>query len=181
MKCRIHPCNLEFHEGYITKTLSQKNFSSFSFETKDVFLKCLPHMTAMFPLLAIIPLLIPINFTSTSSDEEILEDMDDDNMAIFHWMMIACNSHNFFTSHEIEEGMGQSMDARIGVQNILTTMWITPHLFKSFTNFTLAKFDELATLVVPTILAHAQSTSEIIISSWRFDFFLIKKSFSFNL
>jgi hypothetical protein len=46
------------------------------------------------------------HFTSTSSDEEILEDMDEDDMAIFHYMAIACNSHNFFTSHEIEEGVG---------------------------------------------------------------------------
>jgi hypothetical protein len=71
------------------------------------------------------------HFTSTSSDE--------DNMAIFHCMAIACNSHNFFTSHEIEEGVGQSVDARVGVQDILTTMPTTQHLFKSLTNFTLAR------------------------------------------
>jgi len=43
-------------------------------------------------------------------------------MAIFHCMVIACDSHNFFTSHEIEEGAGQSVDARVGVQDTLTTM-----------------------------------------------------------
>ncbi len=86
-------------------------------------------------------------------------------MAIFHCMVIACNSHNFFTSHEIEEGAGQSMDARVGVQDTLTTMQATPHLFKSLTNFTLAEFDEFATLVVPTIFTHAQSTCEVLISS----------------
>jgi hypothetical protein len=52
---------------------------------------------------------------------------------------------------------------------------------KSLTNFILVKFNELATLMVPTILAHARFTSEALISSWRFDFFLIKKSSSFNL
>jgi hypothetical protein len=30
-------------------------------------------------------------------------------------------------------------------------------LFNMLTNFTLAKFDELATLMVPTIVSHAQS------------------------
>jgi hypothetical protein len=95
--------------------------------------------------------------------------------------VVVYNSHNFFTSHEIEEGVGQSMDARIGVWDILITMLATPHLFKSLTNFILVKFDELATLVVPTILVHAWFTSEVLISSWRFDFFLIRKSFSFNL
>jgi hypothetical protein len=33
------------------------------------------------------------HFTSTSSDEEILEDMDEDNMAIFHYLAIACDSN----------------------------------------------------------------------------------------
>jgi hypothetical protein len=46
------------------------------------------------------------HFTSTSNDEEILEDMDNEDMAIFHCMVVPCNSHEFFTSHEIEEGVG---------------------------------------------------------------------------
>jgi len=91
--------------------------------------------------------------------------MDEDNMAIFHCMVIACDSHNFFTSHEIEEGAGQSMDARVGVQDTLTTMRATPHIFKSLTNFTLVEFDEFVTLMVPTIFAHARSTGEVLISS----------------
>jgi hypothetical protein len=62
------------------------------------------------------------HFTSTSSDEQILENMDEDDMAIFHCMAINCDSHNFFTSHEIEEGARQSMDARVDVRDILTTM-----------------------------------------------------------
>ncbi len=41
----------------------------------------------------------------------------------------------------------------------------TPHLLKSLTNFILVKFNELATLMVPTILAHARFTSEALISS----------------
>ncbi len=48
--------------------------------------------------------------------------MDEHNMANFHCMVIACDSHNFFTSHEIEEGVRQFVDAGIGVQDILTTM-----------------------------------------------------------
>jgi hypothetical protein len=48
---------------------------------------------------------------------------------------ITCNSNEFFISHEMEEGMGQSMDLTIGVQNVLARMWVTLELFKSFTNF----------------------------------------------
>jgi hypothetical protein len=68
------------------------------------------------------------------------------------------------------------VDARVDVWDILTTMWPTPHLCKSMTNFTLAEFDELVTLMVPTILAHAQSPGEVIISSWSFDFFKLEKA-----
>jgi hypothetical protein len=55
------------------------------------------------------------HFTSTLTDEQILENMDEDDMAIFYCMVIACNSHIFFTSHEIEEGARQSVDARVDV------------------------------------------------------------------
>ncbi len=50
------------------------------------------------------------DFTFISSDEEILEDM-----VIFHCMSIVSNSHDFFNSHEIEKGLGQSMDPIVGV------------------------------------------------------------------
>lgn len=100
-----------------------------------------------------------------SNDEELFEDMDEEeeDMVIFHCMVIACNLHNFFTSHEIVERIGQShlWDPRVDVQNALATMQSTPHLFKTLTDFTLAKFDELVILMVPTISAHALSTSEV--------------------
>ncbi len=67
--------------------------------------------------------------------------MDKEDMVIFHCMAILCNSHEFFTSHEIEEGVGQSVDPTVGVQDVLNTMRTTPNLFKTLTNFTLAKFD----------------------------------------
>jgi hypothetical protein len=55
--------------------------------------------------------------------------------------VIDCDFDKIFTSHEIEDMMGQSVNARVGVWNILTTMWISLHLFKSLTNFTLVEFD----------------------------------------
>ncbi len=44
------------------------------------------------------------HFTSTSSDEEVLEDMYEEDMAIFHCMAIPCNSHDFFTSMKLRRG-----------------------------------------------------------------------------
>jgi hypothetical protein len=39
-------------------------------------------------------------------------------------------------------------------------MWTIPSLFKTLTNFTLQKFEELVALIVPTIESHVQSTSD---------------------
>jgi hypothetical protein len=44
----------------------------------------------------------------------------------------------------------------------------------------LGKFDELAILMVPTMLAHARSISEVLISSLGFDFFGLHIIFSFS-
>ncbi len=76
--------------------------------------------------------------------EEVLEDMDEEDMFIFHYMAVPYNSHEVFTSHEIEEGAGQSINLMVGVWNVLSTMRATPNLFKNLTNFTLVEFDELA-------------------------------------
>jgi hypothetical protein len=51
-------------------------------------------------------------------------------------------------------------------------MQTTLYPFKTLTNSTLAKFDELATMMVPIISTHAQSISEVLISSLGFDFFV---------
>jgi hypothetical protein len=52
-------------------------------------------------------------------------------------------------------------DPRVDDQKALTTMQSTPHFFKTLTDFTLAKFDEFANLMVPTISTDALSTSEV--------------------
>jgi hypothetical protein len=55
-------------------------------------------------------------FTSTSSDEEILEDMDEDDLAIFQMMHVNDNfSNEFFLSHEMEERASQFMNPNVGV------------------------------------------------------------------
>jgi len=62
------------------------------------------------------------HFTFFSNNEEILGDMDENNMVIFHYMVVPCNFHEFFTSHEIEEGVGQSIDPIVCVGDVLSTM-----------------------------------------------------------
>jgi hypothetical protein len=73
-----------------------------------------------------------------SNDEELFEDMDEEDLVTFHCMVIACNLHNFFTSHEIAERIVQShlWDPRVDVQKALATMQSTPHLFNTLIDFT---------------------------------------------
>jgi hypothetical protein len=42
--------------------------------------------------------------------------MDQDDLMILQMMLtMGCNSNEFFTSHEMEEGMGQFMDLANGI------------------------------------------------------------------
>jgi len=45
-----------------------------------------------------------VHFTLTSSDEKILDDMNQKNIMTFHHMLIVYNFHYFFNSHEMEGG-----------------------------------------------------------------------------
>jgi len=65
-----------------------------------------------------------------------------------------------FNANELEEGLGHLMDSSVGVRDVFVIMQTTLGLFKTLTNFTLAEFDELALLVAPTIVFHAQSIGE---------------------
>jgi len=44
------------------------------------------------------------HFTFISNDEEILEDMDEEDMAIFHCMVVLCNSHEFSHPMRLRKG-----------------------------------------------------------------------------
>ncbi len=62
-------------------------------------------------------------FILASSNEKILEDMDQDDLMTFQMMLVTiCNFNEFFTSHEMEEGIRQSMDIVVSVWDILVTM-----------------------------------------------------------
>ncbi len=53
--------------------------------------------------------------------------MDKNDLMILQMMLlVACNSNDFFISHEMEEMMGQYVDSIIGVWDALVTMRVTP-------------------------------------------------------
>jgi hypothetical protein len=75
----------------------------------------------------------------------ILENMDQNELVIFHMMAtMASNTNDLFNSHKMEERGGQFVDPTVGVQDVLGTMQATPALFKTLTNVTLEEFNKLA-------------------------------------
>jgi hypothetical protein len=60
----------------------------------------------------------------------------------------------------MEEGGEHFVDPTTGVWDVLTTLQSTPTLFKNLINFVAIEFEDLASIVVPTIISHARSTSE---------------------
>jgi hypothetical protein len=54
--------------------------------------------------------------SSSNSDEDILENMDQDDLVLFHMMAaMASNTNDLFNSHKMEEQGGQYVDPTIGV------------------------------------------------------------------
>jgi hypothetical protein len=97
---KVKDVNKDFHENYIKKALSHL-YSFYLTRAKLCFLVFLSNSDG---------------FTSTSSDGEILEDMDEDDLAIFQMMHGNDNfSNEFFFSHEMEERASQFMNPNVGV------------------------------------------------------------------
>jgi len=63
------------------------------------------------------------------------------------------NTWQYFTLVESDEKNGQLVNLNVSLWDILTTMHATLGLFKLLTNLILGKFEELAQLMVPTIIS----------------------------
>ncbi len=86
--------------------------------------------------------------------------MDRQKQCAFAATVVITNSSDMFNANELEEGASHLVDLGVGIQDVLAIMQTTPGLFKTLTNFNLAKFDELALLVAFIIMCHAQSIDE---------------------
>jgi hypothetical protein len=94
------------------------------------------------------------NSSFFSSDDEVLYDMDQEATMLFHVGFIVYTSRYLFTTIEMEEGGGDSMDPTNGVQDVLTMLRSTLTLFKNVTNFIAIKFEDLTSIVVLKIISH---------------------------
>jgi hypothetical protein len=91
-----------------------------------------------------------------SSNDEMIQNMFVD---MDRHRQFATNSFHMFNANELDKGVGQSMDLGVRVWDVFAIMGAMPTwLFKILINFILAEFNELASLMVPTIAHHAQST-----------------------
>jgi hypothetical protein len=77
--------------------------------------------------------------------------MDQETTMLFHVRFIACTFGNLVITIEMEEQSGHYVDPTNGVREVLATLRSTPTLFKNLTDFTTTKFEDLASIVVPTI------------------------------
>lgn len=96
------------------------------------------------------------HMSSSSSDDELFEELDEEWAVAFALSTACSNISDFFTENEL---LGQyTVDPLVGVKDYLATLRAAPWMFKVLTNFTMSEFDQLASLVVPTIKNHARST-----------------------
>jgi hypothetical protein len=70
------------------------------------------------------------------------------------------NTLDLFNSNKLNLGVGQLINHKMGVWDVLSTMRVTLGLLKTLTIFCLSKFEELCVLVMPTIKAHAKATGD---------------------
>jgi hypothetical protein len=101
-----------------------------------------------------------LDSNSSSSNKELLDEINVEHQIAVQAIITYVNTWEFFTPMELEEGGGQFVDPNIGMQHVLSTMRTMLGLFKSLTNFSLTEIEELAQLVVSTIIGHVRSTGE---------------------
>jgi hypothetical protein len=85
-----------------------------------------------------------LDSSSSHNDEEPFDEIDAEHQIAVQATIACVNIWEHFTPTKLEEGGKQYVDLNIGVRNILMTMRAMPGLFKSLTNFSLIKFEELA-------------------------------------
>jgi hypothetical protein len=100
------------------------------------------------------------NSSSSSSDKKMFQKTYKQHQIMFAHAIVGANSFELFDANNLKSSVGQLVNQDVCVLDVFATMWATPCLFKTITNFNLLKFDELTTLVIPAIVAHARFINE---------------------
>lgn len=56
------------------------------------------------------------------TDDEILQKLEEDILVVYTMMMVACNIHNLFNMHELEEGGQSTVNQNVGVTDMFNCM-----------------------------------------------------------
>ena len=96
-----------------------------------------------------------------SSNDEILEELEDEFKVFYTMVAICANTWKFFNPNELKYGGQGAVDHNRGVHDVILLMRAIPENFKTLTNFTLPEFDELCGLVMPMIASHALFRGEV--------------------
>ena len=102
--------------------------------------------------------------TSTSSASTSSSSSDSDEEAALLAIHLAMqNTYDLFHTNEWNHGGQDSVNPQEDVRDVLGSMRSTPGLFKVLTNFSIEEFDELCSILCPTIIANARSTGGLCI------------------
>jgi hypothetical protein len=80
---------------------------------------------------------------------------------VFVAIVVVVSIGDLFNANEIEVGVKKLMDQNVGVHNVLATIQKIVGLFKTLINFSLLQFDDLTTLMIPTIIGYVKFTNEV--------------------
>jgi hypothetical protein len=108
------------------------------------------------------------NSFSSNIDEEMFHRIHKQHQIVFMVTIASVDAFKLFNANEFKPSAEQLIDQNMIVYNVFTIMQATPSLFETLINFSLLEFDELATLVVPTIQAHVKSMGKACIV-WQGD------------
>jgi hypothetical protein len=81
----------------------------------------------------------------------VLHLLEEDIFIMHIMLMVAYNTQHLFKSNKYEEGGQSIVNHNVGVVDILSRMREVPTLFEVSTDVEVRKFDELTSLVGPTI------------------------------
>lgn len=98
---------------------------------------------------------------SSSSDEELFGELNNDHVLILEVALAANQTHYFFNANQLKEGGHVSINREVGVEDRPLSMQASPLMFKSLTSFTLDEFHDFCSSVCPTTISYVRTMGEV--------------------
>lgn len=92
-------------------------------------------------------------------DDEILQELEEDILIVYIMMIVAYNTHKLFNPNELEDGGQNTINPQCGSYGRSQSDARHANIVQGLDYCKVYGFDELASLVCPTILDNAPSTN----------------------